>query len=78
MNTNSADLWLVLLCVAATMTTVMILGGMFFAWRKRSNNGEDAVPHCNLQERLAQIANTPMVKGMKLALLDPVVTSKRN
>jgi hypothetical protein len=60
------------------MTILMILGGIFFAWRKRANNEDDAVPHCNLQERLAQIANTPIVEGMKSALRDPVVTSERN
>ncbi len=78
MNNATAEPWLVLLCAAVATATLTAIGCFFFAWRKRSNIEEDAVPHCNLQERLAQIANTPMVQDMKLALRDPVATSGRN
>jgi hypothetical protein len=78
MNTDTAELLMVLLCVAVTMAILIALGAFFFAWRKRSIVDEDPIPHCNLQERLAQIANAPMVQGRKLDLRDPVATSGRS
>ena len=77
-NMRTTELWLVLLCGVATMAILTVLGGLFFAWRKRSVLEEGAVPHCNLQERLAQIADTPTVEGVKLALRDPAAISGRN
>ena len=78
MNTRATELWLVLLCGVATMAMLTALGGFIFAWRKRSVLEEDQVPRCNLQERLAQIANEPMVQGVKLTLRDPNTLSEKN
>ena len=72
---TATESWLVLLCAAAATATLTAIGCVFFAWRKRSNIKEEVVPHCNLQERLAQIANTPMVQGMTSNLQAPVATS---
>ncbi len=69
MNNNVTELWLVLLCGAATMA--ILTTGIVVAWRKRSAIEEGPVPRCNLEERLAQIANTPIVQGAKLASRDP-------
>ena len=77
MNTNTTEFWVVMLCVAAAIATLTVLGGFFFARRKRSIVEQDPAPHCNLQERLAQIANMPMVQGVKSAG-DPVATSVGN
>ena len=65
-------------CGAATMALLTVLGGFFFAWRKRSFIEDDPVPHCNLQERLDQIANTPMVPGMTLELRAPAGASVKS
>jgi hypothetical protein len=78
MNTNTTELWVVMLCVTAAIATLTVMGGFFFAWRKRSVVEEDPVPHCNFQERLAQIAATPMVQGRKLDSRDPVATAGRS
>jgi hypothetical protein len=78
MNNATAEPWLILLCAGAATATLTAIGCFFFAWRKRFIIEDDPVPHCNLQERLAQIANTPTVQGMKLALRDPVATSGRS
>jgi len=63
MNTNTTGPWVVMLCVAAAVATLTVVSGFFFAWRKRPDTEENLVPHCNLEERLSQIANTPMVEG---------------
>jgi hypothetical protein len=73
MNGNMTQLWVLLLCVAAGIAIVAIASGVFFAWRKMSTGEGDPIPHCNLQERLAQIAQAPMVQGRKLDL--PAATS---
>jgi len=78
MNTNTTEFWVVMLCVAAAIATLTVISGFFFARRNRSVVEQDPVPHCNLQERLAQIAATPMVEGRKLDLRDPIVASGRN
>lgn len=56
MNTDTAGLLVVLLCVATAIAALTAIGRFFFAWRNRSLIEEAPVPHCNLQERLAQIA----------------------
>jgi len=68
MYTNTTEFWVVMLCVAVAIATLTIISGFFFARRHRSIVELGLVPHCNLQERLAQIANTPMVQGIKLDL----------
>ena len=78
MNANATDLWMVMLWVTAAIATLTVICGVFFAWKNRSIVEKDPVPHCNLQERLAQIANTPIVRGSKLDLRDPVAESGRN
>jgi len=60
------------------VTNEVALGGFLFLWRKRSIVEEGPVPHCNLQERPAQIANAPMVQGRELDLRNPGPTSVRN
>ena len=78
MNPNATDLWIVMLWATAAIAILTVIGGVFFAWKNRSTIEKDPVPHCNLQERLAQIANTPIVLGSKLDLRDPVAESAKN
>jgi hypothetical protein len=70
MNTGTVGLLVILLGVATAMAALTAIGCFFFAWRKRFVE-EAPVPHCNLQERLAQIAQAPMVLGRKLDLPIP-------
>jgi hypothetical protein len=70
MNTDTVGLLVVLLGVATTLAALTAIGCFYFAWRKRFTE-EAPVPHCNLQERLAEIAQAPMVQGRNLDLAIP-------
>lgn len=77
MHTGTTQLWVALLCVAGAIAVLTVIVGFFVAWRKGSAE-EDPIPHCNLQERLAQIAQVPMVQARKTDLGDPVATPGGN
>lgn len=65
MGSDSAQLWIVLLC---TVVALAIATGIFFlvTWKRRSTD-DDALPHCNLEERLTQIAQNTMLQAKKSA-----------
>lgn len=65
MGSDSAQLWIVLLC---TVVALAIATGIFFlvTLKKRSGD-EDPLPHCNLEERLTQIAQSTMLQAKKSA-----------
>ncbi len=75
---NMTQLWVLLLCAAAGIAIVAIASGVFFAWRKVSTGEGDPIPHCNLQERLAEIAQATVVQGKKLDLPAPVASPGRS
>ncbi len=54
-NAQAGELWFILLCLAVAIAAAALTTGVLFAWRKRPVD-EEALPHCNLEERLAQIA----------------------
>lgn len=65
MGSDSTQIWVVLLC---TVVALAIATGIFFliTWKKRSLD-EDPLPHCNLEERLSQIAQSTMLQAKKSA-----------
>ena len=65
MGSDSAQLWVVLLCAVVALA---IATGIFFlvSWKRRGID-EDPLPHCNLEERLTQIAQSTMVQAKKSA-----------
>jgi flagellar basal body-associated protein FliL len=65
MGSDSAQIWIVLLC---TLVALAIATGIFFlvTWKKRGID-EQPLPHCNLQERLTQLAQNTMLEANKSA-----------
>ena len=65
MGSDSAQLWIVLLC---TVVALAIATGIFFllTW-KRGSVDKDPLPHCNLEERLTEIAQNTMLQAKKTA-----------
>jgi hypothetical protein len=65
MGSDSAQLWIVLLC---TVVALAIATGIFFllTW-KRGSVDKDPLPHCNLEERLTEIAQSTMLQAKKTA-----------
>lgn len=65
MGSDSAQGWIVLLC---TVVALAIATGIFFlvTWKKRGID-EDPLPHCNLEERLTQLAQNTMLEAKKSA-----------
>jgi hypothetical protein len=63
MSSDSAQIWIVLLC---TLVALAIATGIFFlvTWKKRGID-EEPLPHCNLQERLTQLAQNTMLEANK-------------
>lgn len=66
LGTNNAELWIVLLSVAVAVAVLAGISGLFFAWKRRSII-EEPLPHCNLEERLAQIGLVPPLPPEKVA-----------
>jgi hypothetical protein len=65
MGSDSAQLWMVLLCTVVALT---VATGIFLliTWKRRAID-EDPLPHCNLEERLTQIAQNTMLQAKKSA-----------
>jgi hypothetical protein len=65
MGSDSAQLWIVLLC---TVVALAIATGIFFlvTWKRRGID-HDPLPQCNLEERLTQIAQSTMLQAKKSA-----------
>lgn len=65
MGSDSTQVWIVLLC---TVVALAIATGIFFlvAWKRRGID-EDPLPHCNLEERLSEIAQSTLVQAKKSA-----------
>lgn len=65
MGSDSAQLWILLLCMVVALATAT---GIFFlvTWKRRLADN-DPLPHCNLEERLTQIAQSTMIQAKKSA-----------
>ena len=66
MGTENSQFWLALMCVALVLAITGGLSVLYFAWKKRGIDHEP-LPHCNLEERLTQIANNSMVEAKRSA-----------
>lgn len=53
--TDSAKLWMVLLSSAIGIATLAAIISIVYVWKRRLLE-EEPLPQCNLQQRLAQIA----------------------
>jgi len=60
MGSENGQIWLLLLCIVVGAVVSGSVYGAYLLWRKRLADNEEPLPHCNLEERLAQIANTPL------------------
>jgi hypothetical protein len=65
MGTDTAQLSIVLLSVAIGVAVLAAISGLFIAWRKRSLIDEEPLPHCDLQQRLAQITHATDAQAPK-------------
>ena len=54
-GTDTAKLWMVLLSVVVGVGTLAVIIAVFYTWKRRLLE-EEPLPQCNLQARLAQIA----------------------
>ena len=64
MGSQSSQLWILLLCIVVGAVVSGSVYGAYQMWRKR-NIDEEPLPHCNLEERLAQIAKASQIEPIK-------------
>jgi len=56
MGSENGQLWIILFCIVVGAAVSGSVYGAYMMWRKRSLLDEEPLPHCNLEERLSQIA----------------------
>lgn len=66
MGMDVSQLRLVALCVVLAIAITGGVAALWVAWRKRDVD-EEPLPHCNLEERLSQIASNSMLPAKKSA-----------
>lgn len=66
-GTSAAGLWAIAFAVALAIAVLAAIAGIFFAWKKRSVMEAAPLPHCNLEERLGQIAQANILQTKKTA-----------
>jgi hypothetical protein len=66
MGPGNSQVWLLALCIVAGAAISGSLYAAYLMWRKRSVD-EEPLPHCNLEERLSQIAKASMQPVKKTA-----------
>ena len=67
MGSENSQVWLLLLCIIVGAVISGSVYGGYLLWRKRSVGDEEPLPHCNLEERLTQIAKTSMQPAKRTA-----------
>jgi hypothetical protein len=66
MNFDASQFWLALMCVVLALAITGGFTTLYFAWRRRGIDHEP-LPHCNLEERLEQIASNSMLPAKRSA-----------
>ena len=66
MNFDASQFWLALMCVVFALAVTGGLTTLYFALKKRGID-QEPLPHCNLEERLAQIADSSMLQAKRPA-----------
>ena len=65
-NFDVSQFWLALMCVVLALSITGGLTTLYFVWKKRGIDHEP-LPQCNLEERLAQIADSSMLQAKRPA-----------
>jgi hypothetical protein len=65
-NFDGSQIWLALMCVVLALSITGGLTTLYFVWKKRGIDHEP-LPQCNLEERLAQIADSSMLQAKRPA-----------
>jgi hypothetical protein len=66
MGSENGQFWLLLLCIVVGAVVSGSVYGAYLLWRKQSVD-EEPLPHCNLEERLSQIAQASIQPIKKTA-----------
>jgi hypothetical protein len=67
LGADSSQIWMIFLYIAVAVAVLAGIASAYFIWKKHSVLEEDPLPHCNLAERLTQIADDTMLQAKKTA-----------